>query len=190
MIAHSAITHWVQGALAKWYRGGLVPRAERDPRTGDLVLRYTTRYRVAQCVISAFLGSVFVLGFLVYDIPSKLHSVKAALLTVGWAGIVGLIIALLIQTFGSRWTISHMGIRAEVYGWFRNEVLWSEVSDAYVDESHRELVFVTARGKSLKLELSVDGLEDFALVLKSGAFPRTLTTVADEISEYTGIPAA
>ena len=184
MVAHSAITHWVQGALAKWYRGGLDPRAQRDPRTGDLVLRYSTRYRVAQCIISAFLGVVFVLGFLVYDIPSKLHPVKAAFLTVGWAGIVGLIIVLLIQTFGSRWTISPVGIRAAVYGWFRNEVLWSDVSEAYVDQNSRELVFVTARGKSLKLELSVDGLADLALVLKSGAFPSAFLTVADEILEY------
>ena len=190
MIAHTVITQWVLGALARWYRRGLDPRAQRDPRTGDLVLRYTTRYRIAQCILSAFLGSVFVLGFLVYEIPSKLHPVKAAFLTVGWLGIVGLIIVLLVQTFGSRWTVSHLGIRAAVYGWFRHDVRWSEVSAAYVDQNRRELVFVTARGKSLKLELVVDGLADFALVLASGALPGAFTNVAGEISEYVGIQAA
>jgi hypothetical protein len=169
MIAHTAITNWVLGALARWYRRGLNPEAQRDPRTGDLILRYTARYRVAQCIISVFLGTVFVVGFLIYDIPSKLHPLKAGLLTIGWAGIVILIIALLVQTFGSRWTISHSGIRTAVYGWFDRDVLWSEISEAHMDEASRELVFTTTRGKVLKLELSVDGLADLARLLKSGA---------------------
>jgi hypothetical protein len=189
MLAHSVITNWVIGALARWYRSGLKPKAQRDPRTGDLILRYTMRYRVAQCVIAAFLGTVFVLGFLVYDIPSKMHPLKAGILTIGWAGIVGLIVALLVQTFGSRWTISHSGITTAVYGWFRKEVLWTEVSDAYMNETDRELVFVTTGDKSLKLELSVDGLADLALLLKSGALPREIT-VADQLSEYAGVQSA
>ena len=59
-----------------------------------------------------------------------------------------------------------------------------------MDGSRRELVLVTTQGKSLKLELAVDGLADFALLLKSGAFPSTIMTVADELSEYTGSRAA
>jgi hypothetical protein len=189
MIVHTVITNWVLGALAKWYRSGLNPKALRDPRTGDLILRYTPRYRVAQSVISAFLGSIFVIGFLVYDIPSKLHPIKAGILTIGWAAIVGLIIVHLLQTFGSEWTIFHSGIRASVYGLIRKEIFWSEVSNVYLEKTSQELVFVTTQGKALKLALWIDGVADVALLLKSGTFPFS-NAVVDELSEYVGIQAA
>lgn len=147
--------------LNRWYRSRSQPRGVMDYYHRGTRMSFNAAYRTVNCLMALGLLGIGSLLFLVPDLFADKPLWQQWLVKLGWLGIIGVALGLLLQLFRESAIVNDDGVMKVNFLGRPTRMEWRELKQFSYKTDDSTVTFRDGNRKKLTLSLCYNGWQDF-----------------------------